>query len=561
MNIWYQRHKVLVWIGGVVAALALLYLASWVARVGLFVYLTGQVQALTGLDLWLSRAVAVVLTVGILLLLPLLIPFYPKKKPLFLLGVVLAAGFCVGVYFAAQDVYFDPEGNTVKYYIRTPEGFKFSNSQRVDPTWGIRYEPITPEVAGEIGLSRTVHKQPLPPGTYFDPATGAPLKNYHKDDTGKIELFPIDVRYHPKWRTRLELITPAIVKEYEEQQKELVEKPRIRQAMARYQQADSELNALWRTELPKLEPDSQNSIRTLEREWIDFKNRQCNLDSAGSGQSAGTAASYECLAQLTEKRIGELKAYFKEHVKQLARESNTVQSTPRTATSVDSPKLLPDGFYGVRSNLQRTPNGFWTDTDVRGQIEGVELTKDTTEILMAFYGGRSGVLRNPYYDYASGITPWFVDNLGKKYSMLRHTGDFPLVEKGNDPVASRYRSLVEDEAYRYRLIFSRLDSNASSFKLTGSFGACGKEGWLWNVFVQLGEQTLARDLIPAVLPQRDSKMQHRNRGKPPLIGDHRSQLFFHCRPPSAMFARKPQSVFAGLRSRIGENVSIALTMI
>lgn len=53
-------------------------------------------------------------------------------------------------------------------------------------------------------------------GVYFNPLTGQPVKHYHIDRAGQVEIFSQD-GFHPKTGERLRPITPEIVVKYEAQ--------------------------------------------------------------------------------------------------------------------------------------------------------------------------------------------------------------------------------------------------------------------------------------------------------------------------------------------------------
>lgn len=54
-------------------------------------------------------------------------------------------------------------------------------------------------------------------GVNFNRITGEPLKKYYQDPNGKIELFPIEINYDPKFGYKLKVITPEIAIRYQQQ--------------------------------------------------------------------------------------------------------------------------------------------------------------------------------------------------------------------------------------------------------------------------------------------------------------------------------------------------------
>jgi hypothetical protein len=103
-------------------------------------------------------------------------------------------------------------------------------------------------------------------------------------------------------------------------------------------------------------------------------------------------------------------------------------------------------------------------------IVAVDLRATATAIRLKVVGTRVGYLGQPENEHV----PYFVDNLGKKYMMQRHTGSFPSSGSlcGSRSSTTRCRELVNGEAYSYDLIFPAFDPKASSITLTlDSFSA------------------------------------------------------------------------------------------
>ncbi|MDD4271231.1 MAG: cell envelope integrity protein TolA [Patescibacteria group bacterium] len=152
-----------------------------------------------GLDIVFSRMIAALLTILTLLSLPWIISFLllGKRKALVLtVGVMLIIGGTFAVYYGSADVFFDREtGKSVKYYIKTMDGFRFSNSADYDPRFGIKYKAITPEVVKEFYFwEKTGKMQNMPNvtrGKYFDQVTGEPIVWYAERPDGTRELFPL----------------------------------------------------------------------------------------------------------------------------------------------------------------------------------------------------------------------------------------------------------------------------------------------------------------------------------------------------------------------------------
>lgn len=50
-------------------------------------------------------------------------------------------------------------------------------------------------------------------GRFFNPMTGQAMYRYARTSDGKIDLFPLGYNFHPRYGTKLELVTPEVVKE------------------------------------------------------------------------------------------------------------------------------------------------------------------------------------------------------------------------------------------------------------------------------------------------------------------------------------------------------------
>lgn len=197
--------------------------------------------AATGMEVGLARAVTLIL-LALALLIPwhvILIPFHPDAKRVLLGLLLMAAGTSIALHLLTQDVFFShTDGEPLKYYVRTLEGFTLSSTPGIHPVFGIPYKPITPQVARDYLRWKEGGKLPMPEapkGRYFDPSTGEPLAWYAKTPSGAREVFSLP-GYHPTYGTQLKPFTPEAVAAYEQQEQERArqrqEETRIREAKA-----------------------------------------------------------------------------------------------------------------------------------------------------------------------------------------------------------------------------------------------------------------------------------------------------------------------------------------
>jgi len=68
--------------------------------------------------------------------------------------------------------------------------------------------------------------------------------------------------------------------------------------------ADSKLNALVKKLSAKISPGSQGALRTAERAWLDFRDKQCAFDTLGSEDgSIHDMVLAQCHKDLTDQQI------------------------------------------------------------------------------------------------------------------------------------------------------------------------------------------------------------------------------------------------------------------
>jgi hypothetical protein len=103
-----------------------------------------------GLDIIFSRMIAALLTILTLLFAPWVVLHYllgNRKRELSLVAAILIIGGSFIIYYGSASVFFDrATGQPVKYYVKTLDGFKFSNSPDFDPKFGAQYKPIDADI-------------------------------------------------------------------------------------------------------------------------------------------------------------------------------------------------------------------------------------------------------------------------------------------------------------------------------------------------------------------------------------------------------------------------------
>ncbi len=189
----------------------------------LYTWLFAHVTEFTGLDLWASRAVAL-LALGIACLFPwhiLILPWIGEIKQKLALFLLVTFAALVGMEFVTRDVYFSrADGRALRYYAKTADGFRLSATPGTDPVFGVPYQPVTSEVVKEIlvwkrrggGIPNSSHFE----GPFFDTASGQAAAWFARLPDGRIEIFSLP-GFHPRYGMRLEPVTAPIVAEYQKQ--------------------------------------------------------------------------------------------------------------------------------------------------------------------------------------------------------------------------------------------------------------------------------------------------------------------------------------------------------
>lgn len=221
----------------IIAATALALIRAG-ALISLYTAILAKVSDATGLDLWASRAVALVL-VTLIWLLPWHLLFLPwvggaKRQ----VGILITAATLAlaGTEFLTRDVYFArSDGRPLRHYILTLDGYKFAATPGTDPVYGIPYSPVTADVARAYMLWKrrggNIEDPTLPKGRYFDPGTGEPLRWYAVTPDKKIDMFTLP-GFHPTYGTKLAPASPDAVAQYQKQEAIRQEEERRRQEKA-----------------------------------------------------------------------------------------------------------------------------------------------------------------------------------------------------------------------------------------------------------------------------------------------------------------------------------------
>lgn len=80
-------------------------------------------------------------------------------------------------------------------------------------------------------------------------------------------------------------------------------------AFQRYQKADADLNATWKTLLADMDEDAKTEIRIVQKLWLKFRDAHCQYEASFyEGGSIQPLILNSCLRELTEQRTKQLQA-------------------------------------------------------------------------------------------------------------------------------------------------------------------------------------------------------------------------------------------------------------
>lgn len=77
-------------------------------------------------------------------------------------------------------------------------------------------------------------------GRFFNPMTGQPMYRYARTSDGRIDLFPLGYSFHPKYGTKLKMVTPELIEEMDRK----VEEKKVAEEREKERQRQATENAL-----------------------------------------------------------------------------------------------------------------------------------------------------------------------------------------------------------------------------------------------------------------------------------------------------------------------------
>jgi uncharacterized protein YecT (DUF1311 family) len=75
--------------------------------------------------------------------------------------------------------------------------------------------------------------------------------------------------------------------------------------------ADTEMNRLYQSILKGLEPEDASRLRDAQRQWLHYRDANCNAEKGLYGSGTGASPAYlACIQSVTQARIAELKTIY-----------------------------------------------------------------------------------------------------------------------------------------------------------------------------------------------------------------------------------------------------------
>ncbi len=196
----------------------LILLRNQLSTLFLYWYLKDQFEAL-GWNENLAAAISLPLALWVMFVIGMIFAGKPEtKRKGMILGVVTWAIWCVGMFLIGigADVNFWPDGTPRTCYADTPLGRRECNCEhKVDLTYGVPCNPITPQTATDDQISKNADKIgkdnfiPTENTVCFSPK-GDVLCYYYEFPDGKIELFYRKGR-HPQTNVELKPVTEEVM--------------------------------------------------------------------------------------------------------------------------------------------------------------------------------------------------------------------------------------------------------------------------------------------------------------------------------------------------------------
>lgn len=201
----------------VIVVTGLLFYLFWISSnlilfQQLWSYIVAKIVGVTGISQWLVKGIVILVLIPVLWVIPNLFRSRYRKQAT-VIGLVYFSIFFLSMFFLSRDVNFAHSNKeALKWYALTPEGVKLYDSPGVDPVYGIKLEPVTPEVIQKLRLLQKGEFKPIDPENvqFFNPITGEAQVWFYQYSDGNYEFYD-KPGFHPVTGELLKPVTKDIV--------------------------------------------------------------------------------------------------------------------------------------------------------------------------------------------------------------------------------------------------------------------------------------------------------------------------------------------------------------
>ena len=172
-------------------------------------------------DTHLAQAVSLVVWIVIVYFISKLFSLSKANRRIGLFGLIfLLVAHGLLLSYGSHNQFFEASGKATKCYVLTREGeVRYLEHPGVDPVTGRTCRTYTQETIERLqAYARGKRPERVldPAPEFFDLRTGEPIVWYHKDRTGRIELFNF-MGFHPESGEELQPINAEVIAAYETQ--------------------------------------------------------------------------------------------------------------------------------------------------------------------------------------------------------------------------------------------------------------------------------------------------------------------------------------------------------
>src|SRR3990172_3760481 len=220
-------YKKWVKVGIIIVLLLLIFIPTLIAMkyfaIGqIYDYYVDYIYSISGLNKYLIKSLIITLIVPFIFGINKSLSINQKNRQI---GnatlVIIIIIYNLGLYQLTKNVNFAfSEGKILKYYALTPDGVKFHDGPGIEPIYGIRLKPVTPEIISKLKLLENTDIRPIDPSTtkFFNPITGEPQVWYYRDEDGNTEFYNKPA-HHPATGEPLRIVTKKIISEWKKKEK------------------------------------------------------------------------------------------------------------------------------------------------------------------------------------------------------------------------------------------------------------------------------------------------------------------------------------------------------